>query len=253
MRATAAAILSLVLLSPAAMAKTKEFHSVVPVAPNGRVSVDSHNGSVNVMPWNQPNVGIDARIEPAGGWNNYPSDVEKTNVRVTRSGGDIRIESDYDAVPSHVSLFGINHTLPLVHYTIHVPNSAQLHVTVHNAFIKVSGLRSDVSLLTHNGSIDVADLDGAAKVETHNGSVRIAFVNFARPSRVETHNGSVDVVVPAASRMTIKLRAHVRDPFSTDLPMTVKASGSTTTAAINGGGPEFDFVTHNGSLHLGKR
>jgi hypothetical protein len=253
MRATAAALLTLVLLSPAAMAKTKDFHTVVPLAANGRVAVHSHNGSVNVISWNQPNVGIDARIEPAVGWNEYPGDVEKTNVRVTGSGSDVRIESDYDAVQSHVSLLGINRVLPQVHYTIHVPATAQLHVEVHNASIKVSGLRSDLSLQTHNGSIDVADLDGSARVETHNGSVRVVFINFARPSRVETHNGSVDVVVPAAARMTVKVRAHVRNPFSTDLPMTVKASGSTTTAAINGGGPEFDFVTHNGSLHLGKR
>lgn len=252
MRATAAAILTIVLLAPAAMAKSKDFHSVVPLGANGHVSVDSHNGSVNVMPWNQPNVGIDARIEPADR-SDYPEDVDKTNVRVTRSGGDVRIESDYDAVTGHISLFGFNRTLPLVHYTIHVPATAQLDVDVHNASIKVSGLRSDVSLQTHNGSIDVADLDGSARVETHNGSVRVLFANFARPSRVETHNGSVDVVVPATSRMTVKLRAHRSDPLSTDLPMTIKASGSTTMAAINGGGPQLDFVTHNGSLHLGKR
>jgi hypothetical protein len=255
MRATTVALITLLAVAPAAIsyaAPAREFHKVVPLDANGRISVDSHNGSVNVTAWNQPNVGVDASIEP-GDFGAEAEDVAKTNIRVTGGGSSVDIASDYSAVGTHISWFGVSRTLPLVHYTIHVPASAMLKVEVHNASIKVSGVHNDVSLHTHNGAIDVTDLDGAARVETHNGSVRVVFANMTRPSRIETHNGSVDVNVPATTRMTVSVDGHRSDPFSSDLPMNVKASGSSYSAAINGGGPELRFVTHNGSLHLRKR
>jgi hypothetical protein len=255
MRATAAALITLLVVAPTAIsyaASAKEFHKVVPLDANGRVSIDSHNGSVNVMTWNQPNVGVDARIEP-GDFGGDAEDVAKTNVRITGGVSAVGIVSDYSAVGTHLHWFGVTRTLPLVHYTIHVPASALLKVEVHNAKVKVSGVHNDVSLQTHNGAIDVTDLDGAAKVETHNGSVRVVFANMTRPSRIETHNGSVDVNVPATTRMTVSVDGHRSDPFTSDLPMNVKVAGSAYSATINGGGPELRFVTHNGSLHLRKR
>lgn len=235
-------------------ADTKEVHKSLPLDANGRVTLDSHNGAVNVLTWNQPTVQVDAIIGPAeGAMFDYPEDVQKTDVRVTGGGSSVNIESDYSAVQSHVTLFGINHTSPPVHYTIHMPATAQLQVRVHNAAVKATGLKGDARIETHNGSVDLVDVDGGARVETHNGSVRLVFANVARPSRIETHNGSADVVVPASARLTVKVDGHRTGAISSDLPMTVKATGSTSTAIVNGGGPELEFTTHNGSMHLSRR
>ncbi len=241
-----------VLAAAAYAAEFKDVHKVIPIDANGRVTLDAHNGSVTITAWSEANVSIDARIEPVEHFD-HPEDVQKTEVRVTGGGKNVKIESDYSAVPWHVSLFGIQQSYPPIHYTIHIPAAAHLRVKTHNATVKVVGLKGDIEVDTHNGSVDVVDLDGGANIETHNGSVRVVFASVARPSSIETHNGSADVVVPAAARMTVKVDSHRSGAFASDLPMTVKASGSTATSLINGGGPELKFLTHNGSMHLSSR
>ncbi len=232
-------------------AESKEVHKIVPLDANGRVTVDAHNGAITVTPWNQPSVSIDARIEPAEHFD-HPEDVQKTEVRVTGSGKDVAIESDYSAVPSHVSLFGIQQSNPPIYYTIHVPATAQLRVRAHNATVKVTGVKGDVDVATHNGEVEVVDIDGGARIETHNGSVRVVYANVGRPSSIETHNGSASVVVPAASKMTVKVDSH-HSSFTCDLPMTIRATGTMSTALVNGGGTELSFNTHNGSMHISRR
>src|SRR5512143_889461 len=110
------AFLTLVAASALA-ANVKEVHKTVPLDPNGKVTLDSHNGSVTVLAWNQPSVQVDARIVPADHTFDYPEDVQKTEVKVTGGGSSVDIESDYSAVESHVTLFGFNHTRPPVQYT----------------------------------------------------------------------------------------------------------------------------------------
>lgn len=256
MRRKALFTLAITLLAPFAIAAsaTKEFHKVVPLDANGRVSLDSHNGTVSIMAWDQARVSIDARIGPAD-FGGEAEDVQNTNVKVSGGGASLRIESDYSAVENHSWLFGFGTTrsLPPVDYTIRVPATSQLEIEVHNASVKVDGLRNAVEARTHNGSVDMKNLAGGATVETHNGSVRLAFSQFSVPARVETHNGSCDVIVPAATRMSVRTDSHRSDPLSSDLPMIVKAGSMGQSASINGGGPELRFSTHNGSLHLAKR
>ncbi len=146
----------------------KDVHKVVPLDANGRVTVDAHNGAITITPWDQPNVSIDARIEPVEHFE-HSEDVQKTEVRVTGGGKEVDIESDYSAVPSHIVLFGVQQTNPPIYYTIHVPATAQLRVRAHNAKVKVTGVKGDVDVATHNGEVDVADIDGGARIETHNG------------------------------------------------------------------------------------
>lgn len=157
-------------------AQTREFHTVTQIDAGGRLSIDSHNGTVSVSTWNQPNVAIDARIERAE-FGDDPEDVEKTNVVVTGGGSEVRVRSDYSAVPAHSFWFGFGamHDLPLVHYTIRMPATARLSVSVHNATVKADGLRNDVEIEAHNGGIDLTNLGGGTHIETHNGNIRLDF------------------------------------------------------------------------------
>jgi hypothetical protein len=243
-------------LAGAVAGPTKEFHKVVAFDGSGRLSVSSHNGTIRVTTWNQPNVKIDARIEPDLE-SSYPEDVDLTNIRVSGSGSSVRIESDYSAVPSHAGSwfdFTFHSNLPLVHYTISMPATARLAIEDHNAKVYVTGLRNDLTVESHNGPVDVRDFDGGADIETHNGTVRIEFVRFAKASHFETHNGSFDVRMPAAARFDLNVDGHRNDPVSSDFALTRSRDedASSYSTHVNGGGPELRFVTHNGSLRLGK-
>src|SRR5260221_4602327 len=86
-------------------AQPRELHTVTPIDAAGRLSIESHNGTVSISTWNQSNVAIDARIERAD-YGDDPEDIEKTNVIVSGGGSEVRVRSDYSAVPTRSFWFG---------------------------------------------------------------------------------------------------------------------------------------------------
>jgi hypothetical protein len=241
----------LLMLAPLAMASPeKRVHQSVPLDLNGKLSISTHNGSINVTTWNQPMVDIDARIEPSE-WG-YAEDVARTEVRVSGSGHHVEVESDFRNVRTHFSWFGVQRSYPPVRYTIKMPATASLEINDHNADARVKGLRGDVKVDSHNGSVDLADFEGAASIETHNGPVSIAYRRFTKPTRLETHNGSIEIRMPAEERFRIDAHGHHLG-VSSDFPIVTEGFGeSRYVGNVNGGGPELRFTTHNGSLRLRK-
>src|SRR5437660_11736779 len=95
MRFSTAFVVSLLIVTPIGIqaSQTREVHKVVEIDPGGRLSIDTHNGSVTITTWDRPSVQIDARIEPGDGWSS--EDVERTKVRIGGSRSQVTIESDY--------------------------------------------------------------------------------------------------------------------------------------------------------------
>jgi hypothetical protein len=241
---------SILLFAISANAADRRLHRTAQLDPNGSVSIDTHNGSVVVTAWNQPTVDVSAVILPAEFGND--EDVQKTDVKVTGSGGSVRIESDYTDVPTHFTWLGFSRNLPPIQYTISVPATARLYVDAHNASIKVNALRNDVRISTHNGDIDIRDLDGGLNVESHNGDVRASFLRFAKSARVETHNGSIDLGLPSQARFHVNASGHHMG-VSSDFAININSMrDSQYVGDVNGGGPEVRVSTHNGSLKLRK-
>ena len=240
----------LIAVAPLALADRK-IHKTLPLAANGHVVVDTHNGSVSIATWSQPTIDVEARIEAT--MSTRDEDVEKTNVKITGSGDTVRIESDYDDVPSRNRWFGSTRELPPIHYTISMPATARLDISGHNARVRVSGMRNDVDVDSHNGAVELVDLDGAASIETHNGDISVGFTRFAKPSRIETHNGAVVVRVPADARLHVDASGHNLNVDSELGVATTRVSDSHYSGDVNGGGPELRFEAHNGSLKLRKR
>lgn len=250
MRTKSVTLAALVLLSATlAAAAEKRVHRVVDLSAAGRLSIDTHNGSITVKTWNQPRVDIDAVIE--SGDSGYPQDVDKVEVRITGSGDRVRVESNYDAVPSRMGwFFSSSRSLPLVHYTISMPATAALEVDDHNATLRIAGLRGDLDVTSHNGRVTVEDHAGRASINTHNGSVRVAFSRFVRTSEIETHNGAVEVTLPTDARFSVNARGHHLGVDSDFPAVTREMDRSSYRGQVNGGGPELRFSTHNGSLRL---
>ena len=242
--------LSILLIATIAAASERSLHRTARLDPAGSLSIDVHNGSITVTTWSQPTVDVSARIVPAEFGRD--EDVDRTDVKVSESGGSVRVESDYSDVPTRLTWFGVERALPLIHYTISMPATARLSVDAHNATIRVTSLRNDLKVSTHNGDIDVRDFDGAATIESHNGDVRVAYRSFTRPARIETHNGGMDFTLPAAARFHLNANGHHID-MSSDFPIALASSDrSRFVGDVNGGGPEFRVTTHNGSLKLRK-
>jgi len=243
-------VIGLMMVAVAAQAE-KRVHKSAQLSANGSVSIDTHNGTVVVTTWNQPTVDVSARIE-AGEWGSE-DDVNATQINVTGSGSDVRIESDYTNVGTHLNWWGISRNLPLVHYTISLPATARVSVSDHNASVRVTGLRNDLRVSSHNGTVEVSDFEGGADIETHNGDIRMTYSRFQRSSTFETHNGGIEIKMPTEARFHVNANGHHMDVDS-DFPTVVTRAprDGRYVGDINGGGPELKVSTHNGSLRIRK-
>jgi len=255
----AAALVSAFFLAAnlAQAADTKEVHKTVPLDKDGRVSVDTFKGSVDVKTWDRPEVQIDARIEPDPDGREQAEKVRLTEVRVAGSGAAVSIRSDYHAA-EHLHFFGWlsgdDGTLPFVHYTIQMPASAKLEIEDHKSDIRVADLKSDLKLHTYKGTARVVGLDGAARVETYKGDVRVEFARYGHDSRFETYKGEVEVRLPKDSRFELDGHSGRRGDIDSDFAMTTRATrhaGSADVSGdVNGGGPRLKMTTYKGTLRI---
>jgi putative adhesin len=257
MRKTTVLAVSLFLVAVASQAAdTKEFHKTVPLAKDGRVSVETYKGSVTVTTWDRPEVRIDARIEPDGTESDQREKVALTEVRVSGSEGSVTIQSDYDRVRHRhfLGIFGWNEgTLPFVRYNIQMPASARLEIEDHKSEIKVADLKADLKLHTYKGTAAVAGLDGGARVKTYKGDVRVEFTRFSRDSRFETYKGEIMVQLPKDGRFDLDADSGRRGSIDSDFAMTTRASRSSSarlSGAVNGGGPQLRMTTYKGALRV---
>jgi hypothetical protein len=243
------ASLIVLVVSSALAADAKSVRKSVALDQNGHLSIDSHNGSITVTTSNRPAVEIDARIVTDD--DSSANDVQATEIRISGSGREVRVESDYDAVESR-GWWGMDKHLPLVHYTISMPATASLSLNIHNSTVRVTGLRSDLKIDDHNGAIDVRDHDGAVSIDAHNGRIVVEFKRFAKESRIETHNGSIDVSIPAPTPFRLDADGH-RLGFDSDFALVTHGlERDHVEGDVNGGGPQLHVTTHNGSLRVRK-
>ena len=231
-----------------AVAAERRVHQAVNLNADGRLSLNTHNGSVTITAWNQPRVEIDARIEP--GDDDYAEDVDKVEVRISGSGASVRVETNYDAVPWHSDRwFSHTRSLPPVHYTISMPATASLSIDDHNATVRVAGLQSEVRITGHNGRIDLRDHAGNAVINVHNAAVQVA-LRSVRPLDIETHNGSIDVQLPADARFSVNAQGNHLGVDSDFAVVTKRLNRESYIGDVNGGGPQVRISTHNGALRL---
>jgi hypothetical protein len=245
--------LALLLVATSASALTeRHVHQTLNLDPNGRFSLDTHNGSVTITTWNQAKVDIDARIE-AGDSDALQEDIDATEIRISGGGSSVDVQSNYDRIGWRHSgwIFGgESRSLPPVHYTISVPATAMVRIEDHNASVRVTGLQGDLRVNGHNGSIEVANHSGAANITAHNGDVHLEFARFSKPTQIETHNGTIDIKVPSDARFELDASGHHLGVDS-DLPITVRETNRDSYRGnVNGGGALLKIETHNGSVRL---
>src|SRR5713226_2242981 len=106
--------------------EVKEVRKTLPLARDGRVSIHTFKGSIDVKTWDSAQVEIYARVEPDGTGDGWKEKIQDTEIRIDASADSVRIESDYKRVqqrPSHFWSFfdGDNGTLPMVHYRLKIP------------------------------------------------------------------------------------------------------------------------------------
>jgi DUF4097 and DUF4098 domain-containing protein YvlB len=200
----------------------QDFHYTYPLKPDGRLLVETFNGSVEVSGWDQPTVDISgAKYGPT----QQAADALKVAIDNSPDSVSIRVTRPSDRRGNMGARFVIK--IPRAAYVDRIftsngsirtlDGSGPARLRTSNGGIRVQALRGSLDAQTSNGSVELTDVDGDAKVHTSNGHIRteglrgsleagtsnssinarLEQVPAGRPVRLETSNGSVELSLPA--------------------------------------------------------
>ena len=254
--------------------------NTVPMDSDGTVTVENHDGEINITTWNRSEVQVEARIV-----HEDEDTVRDTRIRTESSDSEVEIESDFDDVEK--SGFWGARSVPDVFYTLRVPAGASLEIDDHGSAINVDGLQGQVDvdshdggiqlsriggpvrIDTHDGAIDLRDITGAVEidshdgdvtasglrgpltVDTHDGRVNAAFSSLDGPVEIDSHDARVRLTLPTGAAFT--LQTDMGDDGNVEvepeMSLTSMDEGD-IEATVNGGGPEIYVSAHDGSLQI---
>jgi hypothetical protein len=234
-------------------AEIKNIDRTLPLSANGAVTLDIHNGSVQVRTWDRAEVEVHVRIEARGTSEAARRRVLATTVNIDGSPNLVSIASNpFDHWGLSLWFLSWEDTTPQITYAISAPRTARWRISNHNAKVELRDVNAAVDISTHNGSVWVANLNGPINVTMHNGDAHIDFASFTQASSVSSHNGSAELILPAASRFQVQSQGH-RMQMDSAFPLAMRASDfgrHNVDGQVNGGGPNLRLTSHNGSFRL---
>jgi DUF4097 and DUF4098 domain-containing protein YvlB len=244
----------------------EDFQYSFDLKPGGRLSVETFNGSVEILSWEKDSVQItgtkyahheedlkDLKIETK----NTPDSVE---VRVVRPTGRFNMGAKFFIrVPQRVDLERIassngairveeiqgNARLETSNGGIRLRKvNGRLEAKTSNSSIEANDLETDAVLRTSNGSIQLDHVKGAVEANTSNS--RIQAVMFSpkpqAPLRFETSNGSIDLNFDTLQGNPVRATTS-NSSITLRVPPNIKAAlrASTSNSSISS---DIDVVTH---------
>ena len=262
-------VLMLFILAVPAYAQQKSYNESFDIGNNGRVSVDTYKGSIDVTTWSGNTVEVEAIIESDGN----DALVEFTEVRIRKSGKGVYIETDYSEAKKQQKRMKKNrYSLPFVYYTIRMPESAKLMIDDYKSDIDIEGLNADLSLETYKGEVDVRNVAGELNIETYKGDVRIRdlsggliadtykgsfdveFTAFTANTVFDTYRGDIEVTLPEGSGFDLDADLGNKGDFDASFNVSsLKRSKKQYRGEVQGGGPLLEFDTYRGSLSVRTR
>jgi hypothetical protein len=134
---------------PALAADVREFHRTVALDAGGTVSIRTFKGSIEVVPWDQAQAEVFARIEAdtsCGSDSEQQERVRLTKVDFDSTASRLEVHSNYDRLkdfpPIQFRADGFDATCsayPFIHYRLRIPRTARLDVEDHKSKIAVEG------------------------------------------------------------------------------------------------------------------
>ena len=222
------------------------------------------NGGITVRATDGRQVIVEARARhhdsgpSEGSMKRFPGNATGLSVEEENNQIDVRTEA-------------LNRTIDL---TITVPRHTSLRLnSTNNGDIVVSDVDGELDVNDINGSVTLTNIGGSAVAHSLNGRVLATFnrIDPQKPMSFSSMNGDVDVTFPAGLTANVSFQSdhgEVHSDFEVQLQQN--ASGQVTEdrkenggryllktektirGTINGGGPEIQFKTFNGSIYVRK-
>ena len=254
---------------PAIAQPTKSVKETVDLASNGRVSIDTYKGTIDVKTWDRDEVQIDALIEA----DQHEDLVDLTDIEIYTTDRGVAIETDYDRAKKSKLRRDIfnssNMSLPFVHYTVRMPKTAELHIKDYKSDTDIVGLQADLSFETYKGKavleditgdltvdtykgiVMIDELEGSLRAETYKGEITAVFEDFDGRSRVDTYRGEIRLILPEDAGFELEADLGKRGDLDSEFKLAdMRRSDKRIEGIANGGGPKLDVETYRGHIEL---
>jgi hypothetical protein len=258
-------ILLLMFVSTAVSQPSREINKTIPLKSDGHLVIDTYKGSITVTSHDKPQVEINVKIESdnSDSWD-ATRDVEDTEIEFHGEDNEVTLHTNYKKVERNnnhdfwdwISDWHENsNSLPLVHYTIKMPRTAELRIKDYKSKSYIEGLTSSLAFNTYKGNVEVIDINGGIDLETYKGDVRISFAKLKSDSHFETYKGKITVIIPKETGFELRTDFERRVNFSTDFDVEThkrdrKHRQYDYFGKINGGGPKLEFNSEKGNIRL---
>jgi hypothetical protein len=223
---------------------SEKFSHTYPFSANGKVSLDTINGSVEIVAWDRPEVVLEAEKTASS-----EDGLALLTFTVDASNDALVIKTRQVKKWKFWSLF--NQTK--IDFRLKVPAGIKLDkIDVVNAEVTVRGIQGFVNLDAVNGTIVAEGLGGGGRFDTVNGRIQASFAKVSATDRItlDTVNGSCELTLPANAAFILKADT-VNGSISSDFPITVgKARKRALNGTVNGGGAEVILDSVNGGLSV---
>jgi hypothetical protein len=238
----------------------------------GTVELHLFSGSVLVKGTNRKDVSV--RVTHGGGDSAFERDAPPppAGMRRLSSGrrGSLSLEEDNNRI--EIRSRTVNSDMDL---EIEVPARTNLELRVINGGeIAVEGVEGNLEVNNVNGPVRLTGVSGSVVASSTNANVtvRLTRVTDAKAMAFSSLSGTVDVTLPASTKANLKLTSNNGDVFTDfDVQQTESPArsgwtrstrggdrrvrfenNSTIYGTINGGGPEIEARSFNGSVYIRK-
>lgn len=217
----------------------ESFHMSHPLKSGGRLSVETMNGSIEVMSWEKDFVDISGVKYGA-----TEELVQSIRIDVVATADAIRIRT----VPPSGARRGYG-----ANYVLRVPRRVELdRLETSNASVRVDSIIGSARLRSSNGSIKVYRLEGSAEATTSNSSIEVNEVSGG--ALLRTSNGSIRAervrgpFDATTSNSSIDVRLTDPEP---QRPIKLESSNGSITLAVDKlNGNDIRAGTSNSSITL---
>jgi putative adhesin len=190
------------------------------------VSVRTFDGSIEIRPWDRPEVQV--VIEKRG---RNRKETDAIEVKAEQSGNHVEVVVSYP--PMHG--FGIHVGGRSAKLIVSMPASSDVVARSGDGSIDVDGMAGHIRLQSGDGSIRARQVSGDLDVHTGDGSVTLT----GRLTSVHARSGDGSVTIRADEGSTAESDWDI-----------VTGDGSVTLAIPDGFGAELDAHTGDGGIHM---
>jgi hypothetical protein len=258
-------ILCVLIFSSASSQASREIHKIIPLKSDGCLVIDTYKGSITITTHDKPEVELSVKIESDDSDSrDAERDVEDTEIQINGGDNEVTLHTNYKEVEhQHYTNFWdwiTNHfesssSLPLVHYTINMPRTAELRIKDYKSKTRIEDLKSDLRFNTYKGEAEIENLFGGIDLETYKGAVHVSFAKIKNDSRFKTYKGTIKVVIPKDNGFDLQIDFEKRVDFTTDFDVHSIERGKKHhhydyRGSVNGGGPTLELISEKGDMRL---